>query len=134
MFSGFGIRTMACSEGGYDAISYHNGSIWPHDNAILAAGLARYGHQEEASRIARAMVDAAGCYGYRLPEVFAGFDRATTAFAVEYPDAQVPLAMASSSVFMLLRAITNFKPGWSGSVHADDPLLGQIQLTRRPKR
>jgi glycogen debranching enzyme len=133
MFSGYGIRTMASSEAGYDAISYHNGSIWPHDNAIIAAGLARYGHNHEASRIAHAIIDAAGCYGYRLPEVFAGFDRTTTAYAVEYPDAQVPLAMASSAIFMLLRAITQLKPGWSGTIQIEDPSLGEIQLTRPPQ-
>jgi glycogen debranching enzyme len=129
MFSGFGVRTMAEGEGGYDPVSYHNGSIWPHDNAIIASGLARYGFKDEANRVARGIIDAAGCYGYRVPEVFAGYSRSTSAWAVEYPDAQIPLAMASSSVFLLLRAIAGIEPGWTGPLHIQSEQLGDVELS-----
>lgn len=72
LFSGWGIRTMAAGEAGYDPDSYHNGSVWPHDNAIIAHGLSRYGFQEEANRIALALLEAAPRFDHRLPEVFAG--------------------------------------------------------------
>src|SRR5439155_6150670 len=72
LFSGWGARTMAVGEGGYNPIEYHNGTVWPHDNSFIAAGLARYGYREEAARIALAIFDAATYFRYRLPEVFAG--------------------------------------------------------------
>lgn len=74
-FSGWGIRTMASSEGGHDPASYHNGSVWPHDNAIVAEGMKRYGFLEEAHRVATALIQAAPHFGYRLPEAFAGHAR-----------------------------------------------------------
>ena len=72
MFSGWGIRTLASSMTGYNPISYHNGSVWPHDNAICAAGLMRYGFADEAHRVMEGIVHAAGSFGNRLPELFAG--------------------------------------------------------------
>ena len=72
--------------GAYNPISYHNGSVWPHDNALIAAGLMRYGFVEEAQRIATAVLDAADAFGGRLPELFCGFDRATYPAAGALPD------------------------------------------------
>src|SRR5947209_3638418 len=80
LFSGWGVRTMARGEGAYDPVSYHNGSVWPHDNAIVAAGLLRYGFEEAADTVAEALFHASCHYGYRMPEVFAGFDRSNTGF------------------------------------------------------
>jgi glycogen debranching enzyme len=89
LFSGWGVRTMAEGEGPYNPIEYHNGTVWPHDNSFIAAGLARYGYRVQAARIAAAMFDAAAFFDYRLPETFAGYPRERTRFPVEY---QLPAA------------------------------------------
>jgi glycogen debranching enzyme len=130
LFSGWGIRTMGRGEAAYDPVSYHNGSVWPHDNAIIAAGLLRYGFEEAADTVAQALFDASCHYGYRLPEVFAGYDRSATGFAVEYPDAEVPLAMAAASVMLLLRTVLRLEPGWT-EARRDDGRWGTIELRRR---
>jgi glycogen debranching enzyme len=70
MFSGWGVRTLATDMGAYNPASYHSGSVWPHDNAIIAAGLVRYGFVEEAQRIATALLEAAQYSDGRLPELF----------------------------------------------------------------
>jgi glycogen debranching enzyme len=129
LFSGWGIRTMGRGEAAYDPVSYHNGSVWPHDNAIVAAGLLRYGFADAADTVAEALFHASCHYGYRLPEVFAGYERSATGFAVEYPDAQVPLAMASASVMLLLRTILRLEPGWD-EARRDDDRWGPIELRR----
>src|SRR3546814_13461466 len=75
-FSGWGIRTLAGSQRRYNPMSYHNGSVWPHDNALIALGLARYGLKEQATRIFKGMFDAAAYMDLRrLPELFCGFAR-----------------------------------------------------------
>ena len=75
-FSGWGIRTVATTEARYNPMSYHNGSVWPHDNAMIAAGFARYGHRAEAARIFRGLFDASTYIDLkRLPELFCGFPR-----------------------------------------------------------
>ena len=76
MFSGWGVRTLSTRMTSYDPLSYHNGSVWPHDNAILAAGLMRYGLADEAHRVILAMLDAAIRSNGRLPELFSGIARA----------------------------------------------------------
>ena len=129
LFSGWGVRTMGRNEAAYDPVSYHNGSVWPHDNAIIAAGLLRYGFEDAADTVAEALFHASCHYGYRMPEVFAGYDRSSTGFAVEYPDAQVPLAMASASVMLLLRTILRLEPGWTTG-RRDDDRWGPIELVR----
>jgi glycogen debranching enzyme len=106
MFSGWGIRTLATDEQRYNPMSYHNGSIWPHDNAIAAAGLAAYGLGDEAGRLLGAMFDAALFMGLRrLPELFCGFPRQAEQGPTLYPVACSPQAWASGSVFMLLKAV-----------------------------
>ena len=106
LFSGWGVRTMATTERGYSPISYHNGSVWPHDTALIVAGLAGYGFVEEAVTVADGMLAALGQYpDHRLPEVFAGYDRAEAPFPVEHPMASRPQAWASGSVFLVLAAM-----------------------------
>ena len=105
-FSGWGIRTVAAGEARYNPISYHNGSIWPHDNAIAAMGLARYGHHDLAARVLAGLFDASRTFDLaRLPELFCGFTRRHGEDATRYPVACSPQAWAAGSVFMLLQAV-----------------------------
>jgi glycogen debranching enzyme len=110
LFSGWGVRTMAEGEGGYNPIRYHNGTVWPHDNSLIALGLYRYGYRDEANRIAAAMLEAAACFRYRLPEVFAGYRRGRTAFPVEYPTASSPQAWATCAPFVFIRTMLGLEP------------------------
>ncbi len=110
MFSGWGVRTMSSEDAGYSPIGYHIGTIWPHDNSLISAGLARYGLREEANRIAAAMFEAAGFTDYRLPEVFAGYSRREGAFPVRYPTASSPQAWASAAPFLWLRLLLGIEP------------------------
>lgn len=103
-FSGWGIRTVAASERRFDAKSYHNGSVWPHDNAITAAGFARYGFMRQAESIFSALFDAAKCFDFRLPELFCGFSRKSGQGPVPYPVACSPQTWASCAVFLLLES------------------------------
>jgi glycogen debranching enzyme len=111
MFSGWGIRTLASSMGAYNPMSYHNGSVWPHDNAICAAGLMRYGYTEHAQRITHAIVDAAASFRYRLPELYCGFDRDDFALPVPYPTSCSPQAWAAAAPLLLLHSLLRFTPG-----------------------
>jgi glycogen debranching enzyme len=110
LFSGWGVRTMAAGEGGYNPLGYHTGTVWPHDNSLIAAGLARYGYREEAARIAYAMLEAAEFFHHRLPEVFAGYPRAGTLFPVEYPTACSPQAWASGAPLLCVTAMLGLEP------------------------
>jgi glycogen debranching enzyme len=110
MFSGFGIRTLASSSTAYNPMSYHNGSIWPHDNAICAAGLMRYGFVREAQQVSMGILEAAEWFGGRLPELFCGFDRTEFSEPVYYPTSCSPQAWASATPFQLLRTLLRFDP------------------------
>jgi glycogen debranching enzyme len=114
MFSGWGIRTLATSMGAYNPMSYHNGSVWPHDNALCAAGLMRYGFIEQAQRVTGAIIDAAEQFGYRLPELFCGFDRADFSAPVPYPTSCSPQAWAAAAPLQLLHSLLRFTPEVSG--------------------
>jgi glycogen debranching enzyme len=104
-FSGWGIRTISASELRYNPMSYHNGSIWPHDNAVIAAGLARYGLTEHILPILRGLFDASGFLElHRMPELFCGFKRRPGEGPTLYPVACSPQAWAAGAVFMLLQA------------------------------
>jgi glycogen debranching enzyme len=104
-FTGWGIRTLAAGEARYNPISYHNGSIWPHDNAIVARGLARYGFHDEAARVLAGIFDASRHLELaRLPELFCGFARRDDEGPTRYPVACSPQAWASGAVYMLLEA------------------------------
>jgi glycogen debranching enzyme len=105
-FSGWGVRTIATSEARYNPMSYHNGSIWPHDNALIAAGLARYGFKEAATRILSALFDASQFMELdRLPELYCGFERRNGEGPTLYPVACNPQAWASASVFFVLQSV-----------------------------
>jgi glycogen debranching enzyme len=110
MFSGWGVRTLATSMGAYNPLSYHNGSVWPHDNALIATGLMRYGFVAEAQRVATAVLDAAEAFGGRLPELFCGFDRATYHRPVPFPTSCSPQAWASATPVQLLRTLLRWDP------------------------
>lgn len=104
-FSGFGVRTLATSEPRYNPMSYHNGSIWPHDNAMIAVGLARYGFRREAAQIFEGLFEASTYMDQRrLPELFCGFPRQSGTGPVFYPVACSPQAWATAAPLMLLQA------------------------------
>jgi glycogen debranching enzyme len=104
-FSGWGVRTVSTSEVRYNPMSYHNGSIWPHDNAVIAAGFARYGLHDEALTLLTAMFEASGAFHLRrLPELFCGFGREPGEGPISYPVACHPQAWASGSALLLLQA------------------------------
>lgn len=110
MFTGWGVRTLASDMGSYNPASYHNGSVWPHDNAILAAGLMQYGFVEHAQRLASGVLEAAAAFGGRLPELFCGFDRADYPQPVAYPAACSPQAWAATTPMHLIRTLLRFSP------------------------
>ncbi|MGA2037067.1 MAG: glycogen debranching N-terminal domain-containing protein [Acidimicrobiales bacterium] len=110
MFSGWGVRTLATTMGGFNPISYHCGSVWPHDTAIVAAGLARYGMMDHAQRLVCALLDAAVHLGGRLPELFSGLDRGELASPVAYPTSCSPQAWAAASPLLCLRTILRLDP------------------------
>jgi glycogen debranching enzyme len=105
LFSGWGVRTMAEGDGGYNPIGYHQGTVWPHDNSLIAAGLRRYGYDDQAATIAFAILEAAQYFLGRLPETFAGYERALTEYPVEYPTACSPQAWATGAPLLLLRVL-----------------------------
>jgi glycogen debranching enzyme len=105
MFCGWGVRTLSAKARRYNPMSYHNGSVWPHDNAIIAAGFARYGAAAQASQLFSALFDASqSMEEQRLPELFCGFPRQLQQKPVPYPVACKPQAWAAGSVFLLLQA------------------------------
>jgi glycogen debranching enzyme len=105
LFSGWGVRTMSTEDAAFNPIGYHLGTVWPHDNSLIAAGLARAGFREEANAIAMAMFDAAAFTDYRLPEVFAGYPRQDSRFPIRYPTACSPQAWATAAPFLWLRVL-----------------------------
>jgi glycogen debranching enzyme len=116
MFSGWGIRTLSKAAAAYNPMSYHNGSVWPHDNALIAAGLKRYGFARSTNRVATAIFDAAIQADYlRLPELFCGFTRRTPNRPVSYPVACSPQAWAAGSPFLMLQAML----GLSAQAHVN---------------
>jgi len=110
LWSGWGIRTMASDEAAFNPLSYHNGTVWPHDSALAAWGLARHGHVEASRRVARALIEAAGHFNWSLPEVFAGFARAETPFPIAYPTAARPQAWAAGTPILLVRVLLGLEP------------------------
>ncbi|MGH8919886.1 MAG: amylo-alpha-1,6-glucosidase, partial [Actinomycetes bacterium] len=105
MFSGWGVRTLASSMPGYNPLSYHCGSVWPHDSAIAAAGLMRYGFVAEAQQVVMALLDAAVGHGGRLPELYSGLDRTDLATVVSYPTSCSPQAWAAAAPLLGLRVL-----------------------------
>ncbi|HVE93870.1 MAG TPA: glycogen debranching N-terminal domain-containing protein [Acidimicrobiales bacterium] len=110
MFSGWGIRTLSSANAGYNPIGYHTGTVWPHDNAIIVAGLTRYGFTAEAHSVIAAVLDAAIAKGNRLPELFSGLDRADFASVVPYPTSCSPQAWAAASPLAFVRSLLRLDP------------------------
>jgi glycogen debranching enzyme len=122
--SGWGIRTLARDETRYNPMSYHNGSVWPHDTAICAAGLARYGWRKQALRLLDELFNAARHFGMRLPELFCGFERVRGQSPIAYPVACLPQAWSASAVFMILQACLGIRVlGDRGEIHIERPEL-----------
>jgi glycogen debranching enzyme len=127
-FSGWGVRTAGVSAARYNPMSYHNGSVWPHDNALIALGLARYGLKTEVLKIFRGLFEAAGYMDLRrLPELFCGFPWRRLNAPTLYPVACIPQAWASAAVFALVQASLgiSFDPG-AGEIRFDRPVLPEF--------
>jgi glycogen debranching enzyme len=143
MFTGWGIRTLGSDMGAYNPVSYHNGSVWPHDTAVVATGLMRYGFVKEASRVASGLFDAAEHFGGQLPELFCGFDRSDFPEPVPYPTACSPQAWAAAAPIQLARILLRFDPDFTrkvlhlapilpdsfGEFKAENVLLGRSRIT-----
>lgn len=134
MSSGWGLRTLATSMVRFDALSYHNGSVWPHDSAIAAAGLMRYGFVDEAVRLIEQLLDAAEVNDGRLPELYAGLSRADIAVPVAYPSSCSPQAWASASPLLMLRTLLRLEPRrdlgrYVVSPVAEPSLIGDVELS-----
>ncbi len=132
MFSGWGVRTLSTDDRGYNPIGYHTGTIWPHDNSIVALGLARAGFRDEANRIALAQLDAAAFTGHRLPEAFAGFERWVSRFPVPYPTACSPQAWATAAPFVFVQAMLGLEAR-DGELRVDPRVpeeIGRICIRR----
>jgi glycogen debranching enzyme len=110
LWSGWGVRTMSQEDAAYNPLAYHNGTVWPHDNSIIAAGLARYARFPEALRIVQRTLEASTYFGHQLPEVFAGLPRAETPFPIAYPTAARPQAWAAGTPILLLQVLLGLQP------------------------
>jgi glycogen debranching enzyme len=110
LFSGWGVRTLGENEGRYNPIGYHVGTVWPFDNSFIAWGLRRYGYEDEAARVAAGILDAAQFFNGRLPEAFAGYERALTKYPVQYPTACSPQAWSAGAPLLFLRTMLGLEP------------------------
>jgi glycogen debranching enzyme len=130
LFSGWGIRTLATSAAAYNPVSYHNGSVWPHDSALAVAGLMRYGLVEHAHRVIDALLEVAGANGGRLPELFAGFARDELPIPAAYPTSCVPQAWAAAAPLLLLRSLLRLEPEAPDHVWVAPALPSSIERLR----
>ena len=122
--SGWGVRTLPVGTARFNPMSYHNGSVWPHDVALCAAGIARYGERRGVLKLFDQLFEAAALFGLRLPELFCGFERAPGEGPVAYPVACLPQAWAAGSVFMLLQVCLGVQiDATAAAVLIDRPLL-----------
>ncbi len=111
MYSGWGIHTLSTTEKRYNPLGYHNGTVWPHDNSIIAMGMKKYDHKDELTRLFTGMFDAAGYYlNYRLPELFGGYHRQRYGFPIKYPVACSPQAWSSGTIPCMLTASLGMVP------------------------
>jgi len=145
MFCGWGVRTLSSQSPAFNPMSYHNGSVWPHDNAIIAAGLKRYGHDDAVMRIATALFEVScAARDFRLPELYCGFDRSERASVVAYPVACIPQAWAAAAPLLLLQTVLGVSadaparalrierptlPDWLGRVRLDGLRVGDASVT-----
>jgi glycogen debranching enzyme len=125
MFCGWGVRTLSSDSPAYNPMSYHNGSVWPHDNAIIAAGCKRYELHGATAKIADALFDVATTVrDFRLPELYCGFDRERMSSLVAYPVACIPQAWAAAAPFLLLQSMLGVSPAApAGGLAIDGPSL-----------
>jgi glycogen debranching enzyme len=123
MFSGWGVRTLASSEVAYDPQSYHNGSVWPHDNSIIAWGLKKYGYSDEANAIITSLVEASKHFDYRLPELFCGYPRKDDESPVIYHSTCSPQAWASGSIILFIQTMLGLCPDAPNNVLYVKPTL-----------
>ncbi|MCD1296179.1 glycoside transferase [Methanocella sp. CWC-04] len=123
MFSGWGIRTLATSEKAYDPQSYHNGSVWPHDNSIIAWGLKKYGYSEEANHIITALIEASKYFDNRLPELFCGYPRVEKQPPVIYHSTCSPQAWASGSIILFIQTMLGLYPDAPNNILYVKPTL-----------
>jgi glycogen debranching enzyme len=136
MFSGWGVRTLAAGQPAYNPMEYHNGTVWPHDNALVAAGLVRYGRREEAARISQAVIEMGPHVDYRLPEALVGAPRTDVGFPVPYPSACSPQAWAAGAPLLLMTAMLGLGIDHDG-VHTDPCLpsgVATLTLSDLPTR
>jgi len=134
MNTGWGIRTLSSRHPAYNPYSYQNGSVWPHDNSLIALGFKRYGFDREVAEIARGISDAASHFlSNQLPELYAGIQRVVGGFPVQYMGANVPQAWAAGSAFALLQALLGLQPDApNGMLYVDPHLphwLAELTLT-----
>lgn len=123
-YTGWGLRTLAKGEPRYNPMSYHNGSVWPHDSALCAGGIARYHGRDVAARLLRSAFETAVHFDMRLPELYCGFARRPGVPPIPYPVACLPQAWAAGSPFLLLQACLGVEiDGEHGVVHVDRPRL-----------
>jgi glycogen debranching enzyme len=136
MYSGWGIRTLAKSEGRYNPVGYHVGTVWPFDNSFIAWGMRRYGFNEEAARIATGILEAATYFQGRLPEAFGGFAREDTKYPVQYPTACSPQAWSTGAPLLLLQTLLGLDPVGENLVEnpAIPEHMGSIELLDVPGR
>ena len=130
LYSGWGVRTLGAAEAGYNPLGYHTGTVWPHDNSLIVAGLARYGHRDAAARIADSLLAAAPSFEYRLPEVFAGFPASQTTVPVAFPTASRPQAWAAGTPLLLLTTLLDLQPGYVNASGDAIGSFGSVTLTR----
>jgi glycogen debranching enzyme len=125
MHSGWGIRTLSAAHRAFNPMSYHNGSVWPHDNALIAMGLARYGFGKAALTVLHGLHDAAACDEFqRLPELFCGMPRSEGTHPVWYPVSCAPQAWAAGAFFMLLQGVLGIRPNApAGTLQIQNPAL-----------
>jgi glycogen debranching enzyme len=128
MFNGWGVRTLSSQERRYNPVGYHLGTVWPHDNSIIAAGLRMYGFDQDACRIFGGITDAAQHFEhYRLPEVFAGFSRDTFHVPVRYPVACHPQAWAAGAVPFMIESLLGLVPkAFENRLHVVRPVLPEF--------
>jgi glycogen debranching enzyme len=131
MFSGWGIRTLSTHERRYNPIGYHTGTVWPHDNALIAAGCRHYGSADATLRILTSIIDAADRFEHgRLPEVFAGFDRDERGGPIRYPVACHPQAWAAGSVPFMIESALGLEPdGFERRLRIRRPQLPEFTRT-----
>ena len=144
MFSGWGIRTYASGQPGYNPIGYHTGTVWPHDTSLIAAGFKRYGFDEASNRLVGPMMEAAQRFSdYRLPELFCGFEKTHAGIPVSYPVACSPQAWAAGASFLFLETMLGLRahaergelellhpnlPDWLGKVTLKGLQVGEASV------